>query len=142
MKENNLTVVRNERLRAKRKITTSKPKPISKPKPVRQNQWWGIDMTKVMTKGGCVYIVIVIDWYTKKFVGHYAETQSKASHWLIALNKAVNTQFSHGIKGYNLSLMSDNGCQPTSTAFMKDCGLLGIRQVFTSYNSPKGNARH
>ena len=78
MKENNLTVVRNERLRAKRKITTSKPKPISKPKPtskpkpiskpkptskpkpiskpkpVRPNQWWGIDMTKVMTKGGCV----------------------------------------------------------------------------------------
>ena len=49
MKENNLTVVRNERLRAKRKITTSKPKPISKPKPVRPNQWWGIDMTKVMT---------------------------------------------------------------------------------------------
>ena len=134
MKENNLTVARNEKLRAKRKITTSKPKP------TRPNQWWGIDMTKVMTEAGWVYIVIVIDWHTKKVVGHYAGTQSKASHWMIALNRAVNTQFPHGIRGHNLSLMSDNGCQPTSIAFMKDCGMLGIKQAFTSYNNPKGNA--
>ena len=36
--------------------------------------------------------------------------------------------------------MSDNGCQPTSIAFMEACSLLGIRQAFTSYNNPKGNA--
>ena len=35
--------------------------------------------------------------------------------------------------------MSDNGCQPTSLAFMKACSTLGIRQAFTSYNNPKGN---
>lgn len=36
--------------------------------------------------------------------------------------------------------MSDNGCQPTSVAFMKTCVTLGITQAFTSYNNPKGNA--
>jgi len=33
-----------------------------------------------------------------------------------------------------------NGSQPTSTAFVKACGLLGINQAFTSYSNPKGNA--
>ncbi|MDY7018172.1 MAG: hypothetical protein SVK44_08185 [Nitrospirota bacterium] len=33
-----------------------------------------------------------------------------------------------------------NGSQPTSTAFVKACGLLGINQDFASYSNPKGNA--
>ncbi len=36
--------------------------------------------------------------------------------------------------------MADNGSQPTSVAFMQACQSLGIRQAFTSYNNPKGNA--
>jgi len=36
--------------------------------------------------------------------------------------------------------MADNGCQPTSFAFMRACGLVGIRRAFTSYSNPKGNA--
>jgi putative transposase len=42
----------------------------SKPQPTQPNEWWGIDMTKVLVEGfGWVYIVIVLDWYTKKIVG-------------------------------------------------------------------------
>ncbi len=36
--------------------------------------------------------------------------------------------------------MSDNGSQPTSRSFMETCSGLGIRQAFTAYNNPKGNA--
>lgn len=36
--------------------------------------------------------------------------------------------------------MSDNGCQPTSVSFMKAYATLGVTQVFTSSNTPKGNA--
>ena len=36
--------------------------------------------------------------------------------------------------------MSDNGSQPTSVAFMKACREMGIKQAFTSYSNPKGNA--
>jgi transposase InsO family protein len=39
-----------------------------------------------------------------------------------------------------LFLVSDNGCQPTSKAFERHCKLLGIKQIFTSYSNPKGNA--
>jgi putative transposase len=63
-----------------------------------------------------------------------------AQHWLLALDMAVNRQFPEGSQGKGLSLMSDHGCQPTSTAFMQACGIMGIQQAFTSSNNPKGNA--
>ena len=57
-----------------------------------------------------------------------------------ALNKAINIQFNNDVRGHDLRLMSDNGCQPTATSFMRDCVTLQIKQAFTSYNNPKGNA--
>ena len=69
-----------------------------------------------------------------------SQCQARAWHWLVALNRAVNRQFPHGIEGQRLNLMADNGCQPTSLAFMRACAALGIRQAFTSYSNPKGNA--
>ena len=135
MKANDLLVKPNLKLRARRKADTRKPRPS------RPNEWWGIDMTKVMIEGfGWIYLVIVLDWHTKKVVGHYAGLQARAWHWLVALNRAVNRQFPGGIEGQSLNLMADNGCQPTSLAFMRACAALSIRQVFTSYSNPKGNA--
>lgn len=134
MRLHNLTVTRETRLKAKR--TSSR----SKPQPDRPNQWWGIDMTKAMTDSGWVYIVIVLDWYSKKIVGHYAGSISRAPEWLQALDEAVNRQFPDGVREQNLHLMSDNGSQPTSLRFMKACSRMEIHQAFTSYNNPKGNA--
>ena len=134
MKEHGLTVKPNQRLKAKR--LSYRPKP----QPDRPNQWWGIDMTKVMTDSGWVYIVIVLDWYTKKIVGHHAGIQAKSCHWLEALDSAVNRQFPAGVREHNLHMMSDNGSQPTSASFMRACSTMGIKQAFTSYNNPKGNA--
>jgi len=73
MREHNLTVKRNQKLKAKR--TSRRPKPV----PDRPDQWWGIDMTKVITQSGWAYIVLVLDWYTKKVVGHYAGRQATAT---------------------------------------------------------------
>lgn len=137
LKTNNLLVRPNLRLLAKRTINTSKPKP------TKPNEWWGVDMTKVMIDSfGWVYVVLVKDWYTKKIVGHYAGIQCKAKHWLEALNLGINKQFFKGIREqqHKLNLMSDNGSQPTAVSFMKECSCLGINQAFTSYNNPKGNA--
>jgi transposase InsO family protein len=134
MREHNLTVKRNQRPKAER--SGNRPKPVAG----CPNQWWGIDMTKVMTDSGWIYIVIVLDWYSKKVVGHYAGIQAKSCHWLEALDRAVNRQFPDGVRDRNLHLMSDNGSQPTSVSFMKACSNLDIHQAFTSYNNPKGNA--
>jgi len=134
MRENNLTVKPNTRLIAKR--VSERPKP----RPDRPKQWWGIDMTKVMSNTGWVYVVIVLDWYTKKIVGHYSGRQARTAELLEALEKGLNRQYPQGVRGNNLKLMSDNGSQPTSLSFMKACSNLDIQQVFTSYNNPKGNA--
>jgi len=134
MRENRLTVKPNTRLIAKRIQERPKPR-ADKPK-----QYWGIDMTKVMSKTGWVYVVIVLDWYTKKIVGHYSRTRATSREWLEALEKGLNREFSTGVRGNNLQLISDNGSQPTSLSFMKACSNLEVEQVFTSYNNPKGNA--
>lgn len=136
MRENNLSVKANDKLRASRTPKRSKPRPD------RPNQWWGIDMTKVMVEGtGWIYVTLVLDWYSKKVVGHHAGVQSKSRHWMQALEMAANRQFpEQGIRGQGVRLMSDNGSQPTSTAFMKGCATMGVEQAFTSYNNPKGNA--
>lgn len=135
MRKHHLLVGPNTKLRAQR--TSSPPKP----RPAAPNQWWGLDMTKVLVEGcGWVYIVLVLDWYSKKLVGYHTGLRSTAADWLAALNMAVNRQFPRGVRNQGLSLMTDNGSQPTSLKFMKTCNTLGIHQAFTSYNNPKGNA--
>lgn len=65
MKENSLLVTKNERLKAKRTVTRAKPRAS------RPNQFWGIDMTKILIGTyGWMYLVIVLDWYTKEIIGH------------------------------------------------------------------------
>lgn len=135
MKEHDLQVRSNERLKAKRSSGRGKPRP------TRPGEWWGIDMTKILsTEAGWVQIVLVLDWYTKQVVGFHVGRRATASDWLGALDQGLNWKFPMGAKGCGLSLMSDNGTQPTSASFLKACGLLGVRQAFTSYNNPKGNA--
>jgi len=134
MREHNLTVKPNTRLIAKR--VSERPKPRAD----RPKQWWGIDMTKVLTNTGWVYVVIVLDWYSKKIVGHYSGTRATSREWLEALEKGLNKEYPQGVRGHKLKLISDNGSQPTSLSFMKACSNLDIKQVFTSYNNPKGNA--
>lgn len=134
MKQNNLLVSKETRLRAKR--SSLKPKPKAK----KPNEIWGIDMSKVKTEIGWVYVVIVLDWYSKKIVGKQVGLASKTEDWLAALEEGLSKQYPEGVLGKELKLVSDNGCQPTSTRFMKSCNTLGIKQIFTSYNNPKGNA--
>jgi len=138
MKEQGFLVTKVNRYRAKRKISRPKPK-ASYP-----NHIWGTDMTKIkIGSWGWYYLVIVLDWYTKEIIGYSLSLQSKSRDWLEALQQAVQKRFPKGIKDSKtrpLYLVSDNGCQPTSLSYMKACAILGIKQIFTSWSNPKGNA--
>jgi len=139
MKENHLLVAPNSRLKAKR----AKYPYRNKPRATRSNQFWGIDMTKVMVGSfGWLYLVIVLDWFSKKIIGYSLKMRSKTDDWLEALNQAADNQFPQGIlsKTQDLFLISDNGSQPTSEKFMQACSVLEIKQIFASYDNPKGNA--
>jgi putative transposase len=62
-----------------------------------------------------------------------------APHGLLALDMAVNRQFPAGGQGKGLSMMRDNGCQPTSTTFMRACGTLGPVGL-DQLSHPRGHA--
>ena len=125
MKLHELTVSKNSRLKAKRTSNRSKPR-AQKP-----NQLWGIDMTKFKTADGWGYLVVVLDWYSKKIVGHNLSHLSRTTEWLEALEEGVQKQFQNGVRKQKLKLVSDNGCQPTSGQFMKSCCHLGSVEKFT-----------
>jgi putative transposase len=100
-------------------------------------------MTKIRLKHlGWVYIPIVIYWCSKKLVNYSIDTKSKSYGWLLAVDMALYNQFPYGVKdeverrGFELNLMADNGCQPTSEKFKETCKNLGINLAFTSYNNP------
>lgn len=113
----------------------------AKPKATRPNQYWGIDMTKFLLGSlGWCYLIIVLDWYTKEIVGWNLSLRAKTSEWKEALDRAVCEKFPWGVRGQGLNLVSDNGSQPTSVAFMRDTAELGINQIFCSYDNPRGNA--
>jgi transposase InsO family protein len=134
MKEHGLSLSQKQH-KAKRTSSQSKPR-ADKPK-----QYWGIDMTKFIVNAlGWVYLVVVLDWYTKKVVGWDISLRSKAVDWKRAINMAINQEFPDGVRDSGLKLISDNGSQPTSVSFMNEMANLKIEQIFTSYNNPKGNA--
>jgi putative transposase len=83
--------------------------------------------------------VLVVDGYTQQSVGDDAGVPCTARPWLAALAMAVNRQCPEGARDQGVSLMSDNGCQPTALACMKACSTLGSQQAFTSDNHRKGN---
>lgn len=53
--------------------------------------------------------------------------------------RALIAECPHGVRGAGLKRISDNGSQPTSTGFMAATATLGVEQIFTSYDNPKGN---
>jgi transposase InsO family protein len=90
MREHQLLVRPNLRLKAKRTPIRSKPTP------THPNEWWGIDMTKVWVEGfGWIYVVLGLDCYTKTIVGYYAAMQYRAQHWLAAFMPVCSTLESH-----------------------------------------------
>ena len=112
-----------------------------KPKTTRSNEYWGIDMTKfILGSLGCCYLIVVLDWYTKKIVGWKLSLRGKTSEWKEALDRALCQKFPFGVRGQGLNLISDNGSQPNSVAFMIETAGLGINQIFCSYDNPRGNA--
>ena len=108
MKEHDLLVTKEKKNKAKR--TPQHAKPRAK----YPNHYWGIDMTKIkVSSWGWVYLVVVLDWYTKQIVGYSLSMQSKTDDWLDALHQAVNNRYPKGIKdsmASQLYLVSDNGC--------------------------------
>jgi transposase InsO family protein len=80
MKENRLLVTKNLKLKAKRAPMRSKPRA------TQINQYWGMDMTKILFPDGWGYLHVVKDCYTKEIVGWQFSKMSRTEDWLEALD--------------------------------------------------------
>lgn len=58
---------------------------------------------KVKTEIGWVYVVIVLDWYSKKIVGKQVGLASKTEDWLAALEEGLTRQYPEGVLGKELN---------------------------------------
>jgi transposase InsO family protein len=134
-------LMREAGLTVKRARHAATRTPRSKPRATRPRQSWGIDMTKFLIPAlGWAYLVVVLDWYTKKIVGWDLALRGRRPEWEAALAMGVHAEFPHAVRGAGLKLVSDNGSQPTATGFIAAMSVLGIELVFTIYDNPKGNA--
>jgi len=92
-------VIRREALRSSRT-------PRSKPKAIKPNELWGTDMTKIMVKEtGWVYINVVLDWFTKKIVGHTVGLRPICEDWKSVMEIAMNRQFPNGVLASGVALV-------------------------------------
>lgn len=78
---------------------------------VRPNQVWATDITYIPLKRGFMYLVAVIDWYSRKVLSWKLSNTLDADFCVEALIEAIET---HGLPSI---FNTDQGCQFTSTQF-------------------------
>ncbi|UNC91147.1 IS3 family transposase [Candidatus Contubernalis alkalaceticus] len=89
--------------------------------PAHPNHVWGIDITYCAMQGRWMYLVIIIDWYSRKIVGHELSQTMNKEFVIKAVNKAVNNH------GAPIILNSDQGSQFTSSTYVDTLKQHGIK---------------
>lgn len=107
----------------------------------RMNQLWATDMTSFMLANGTkLFLIIVLDIFTRRIVGWRLNRRCRAREWLDALEQAVMAEFPGGVRDAGLTLRMDNGCQPTSRVYQQTLDTLGITGEWVGFNCPEQNA--
>ena len=122
-----------------RRRNTSKPAPGHKIYPYllrgvkveRPNQVWATDITYIPMARGFVYLVAVVDWFSRRVLSHRVSITMEASFCIEALEEAI------GKHGAPEIFNSDQGSQFTSEAFT---GVLLDRKIAISMDG-KGSWR-
>jgi transposase InsO family protein len=107
----------------------------------RINQLWATDMTQfILTNGTKVFLIVVMDVFTRRIIGWHANLRCRAIEWLRALDQAFQAEFPEGVRGMDLTLRMDNGCQPTSRLYQDTLTTCGITGEWVGFNCPEQNA--
>ena len=122
-----------------RRRNTSKPAPGHKIYPyllrdvkvVRPNQVWATDITYIPMARGFVYLVAVVDWFTRRVLSHRVSISMEAGFCVEALEEAI------GKHGKPTIFNSDQGSQFTCEAFT---GVLFKNEIAISMDG-KGSWR-
>ncbi len=136
-------IMRNEGLsRPKVWRRSLRPKRVEKMAPGQPNHAWQMDMTSFpLSDLTALYLMVVIDCYTRQIVGWTLDRRCRASEWIAALRMALETRgLTSKESCRSLTLRCDNGTQPCSKKFVEFLGAMGVRGQHTGYNAPDDNA--
>lgn len=86
------------------------------------NQIWSIDITYIPMPHGHMYLTAIIDWYSRKLVGHYLSDSLEAEYVIHAVKETVEKCGTPAI------INSDQGSQFTSDDYKELLRRLNIRQ--------------
>ena len=119
-----------------------RPKRVARMRPSEQNRAWQIDMTSFQLADlSPVFLVVIIDCYTRQIVGWTLDRRCRAAEWTSAVRMALECRgLTTKALCRSLTLRSDNGAQPCSKRFVEYLGRTGVRGEYTGYNAPDDNA--
>jgi len=104
------------------------------------NKLWSTDMTSiVLTTLQRLYLIVVMDVFTRRIVGWHLSTRCRSREWIMALEQACDKEFPEGVREAGLTLRSDNGSQPTSKSYVNVLDTLNITVEWTGYTCPEQN---
>ena len=90
-------------------------------KPAHPNHVWGIDITYCAMQGRWMYLVAIIDWYSRKIVGYELSDTMNKEFVIKAVKQAIETH------GAPIILNSDQGSQFTSPVYINTLKEHGIK---------------
>jgi len=120
----------------------ARPRRVEKMRPTGPNEAWQIDMTSLqMSDMTPLFLIVVIDCYSRQVMGWALDRRCRASEWIAAVRMALEARGllnKEACKG--LTLRSDNGCQPCSKEFRAYLSRTGVTAQYTGYDAPDDNA--
>lgn len=99
------------------------------------NQLWVADITYIATAAGFLYLLVVLDAFSRRVVGWSMAAHLRSELVLAALEMALEQRDADGVIHH-----SDQGCQYTSLAFGARCRAAGVRPSMGSVGDCYDNA--
>ena len=120
----------------------ARPKRVEKMKPTAPGQGWQVDMTSFqLSTLTTLFLVVVIDCFSRKIVGWNLSRRCRAGEWIAAVRMALEEEGRmEREKCRGLVLRSDNGSQPCARKFVEFLGRRGVQGQYTGYDAPDDNA--
>ena len=104
--------------------------------PTRPHQHWHLDISYINFKGSFVYLVALIDGYSRYLVHHEIKTSVQALDTEILMERALEK-----FPGEKPILITDNGPQFISREFKNYLQMTGITHRRTRFFYPQSNGK-
>ena len=100
-----------------------------------------MDFTKLLVGTTWVWLLVVMDRFSREVVGWTLSLRARASEVMTVLDAALLERFPEGVRGRGLKVASDNGSAFLSEHFQEFARELEVALLRTRVRYPEGNGR-